>query len=130
MAETKTELTLETADRDLPNKGELGGGILMTPPINEDYWFWRVRLGDGQAIVGFPKFGTIGIAFTQEEDWNTNLPFACSAKQIFGHIEHNKGDDAISDEDCLVAIEMVREAARRFKGLSDDDWAAKQERVA
>lgn len=123
-------MELEVADRGLPNQGKLGRGIMVTPPIDEDYWYWRVKLGEKeQAIVGFPKFNTIGIGFAQEGDWNSNLPYACTPEKILAHIQHNKGGE-ISDEDCLAAIAMVREAARQFKGLSDDEWAAKQAHVA
>lgn len=125
-----SNLTLEVADHGLPNQGKIGGGVMITPPIDEAYWYWRVMLEGDQAILGFPKFNTIGIGFAQEEDWNTNLPFSCSAQKIFDHIQHNKGHDGITDVDCLAAIEMVRQAARQFKGLSDVDWATEQARVA
>jgi hypothetical protein len=88
------------------------GPAMITPPISEGYWTYRVRVGETQAIVGFPKFNTIGIGFAVEEDWNTNLPYTCGTEEIYEHIEHNKGDDSISREDCLRAIEMVRAAAR------------------
>ena len=88
------------------------GNLMFTPPIDDDYWRWRVVVGDGQAIVGFPKFATIGIGFAVEDDWNTNLPYTQSAEAIFEHIKHNKGDDAIPDERCLTAIRMVQEAAQ------------------
>jgi hypothetical protein len=130
VAETQTKLILETRDHDMPNKGIVGGGIMMTPPIAEDYWYFRVKLGRrGQAILGFPKFGTVGIGFAEEVDWNTNLPFLSSAQRIYKHIHHNKGR-GIRHVDCLAAIEMVREAARQFKGLSDEEWASEQARIA
>jgi hypothetical protein len=107
------ELTLERrgqVDRT-PNIG--GGRILMTPPISEDYWSYRVLLTDKQAILGFPKFGTIGVGFAvEDDDWNTNLPFTCSAEEIFDHIKHNKGNDAIPDEHVLAGIRMIQEAIR------------------
>lgn len=131
---TTTTLILEVADRQLPGVDTFHKGraqIMITPPLDEDYWYWRVRLGaNGQAIVGFPKFTTIGIGFAQEEDWNTNLPFSCSAEVIYQHIKHNKKDGAISKQKCLEAIEMIREAARVFQGLSDEQWAAEQSRMA
>src|SRR5689334_4066402 len=87
--------------------------ILLTPCIDENYWTYRVRLGETQAIVGFPKFSTIGIGFAIEDDWNTNLPYTCGAEKIYNPIKHNRavGGDSISDEDCLAAIRMVQEAA-------------------
>lgn len=87
------------------------GTLIFTPPIDDDYWRWRVAVGDGQAIVGFPKFTTIGIGFAREEDRNTNLPHTQTAEAIFDHIAYNKGDDTIPDERCLRAIRMVQDAA-------------------
>ena len=69
-----------------------------------------MKLSDEQAIVGFPKFGMIGIGFAQEEDWNTNLPSSLDAQEIFDHISHNKGDPDIADEDCVQAIRMIQAA--------------------
>lgn len=88
--------------------------VLVTPPIDENYWVMRVPLSDKQAIVCFPKFGTVGIGFQHEEDWNTNLPYQCDACTIFNHISHNKGDDSIPDEDCIKAIEMLQNEIRRI----------------
>ena len=86
--------------------------ILLTPPINEDYWLFRVKLFEDQAIVGFPKFGTIGIGFAQEADWNTNLPAHKPAQEIYEHIKHNKKYAQISDEECLEAIRLIQETAK------------------
>ena len=95
----------------------LNGGIVMiTPPLDEDYWLFRVRVSEKQAIVGFPKFLTIGIGFAVEEDWNTNLPYRCGTEEIFNHISHNKGDDSIPDERCVKAIEMIQEVAAEWMG--------------
>ena len=69
-----------------------------------------MRLSETQAIVGFPKFFTVGVGFAQEEDWNTNLPYTCGTEEIYEHIAHNKGDDSISREDCLTAIQMVQQS--------------------
>lgn len=90
-----------------------GGAVMVTPPIDEDYWTYRVMVSDTQAIVGFPKFGTIGIGFMVEDDWNTNLPYTCDTEEIFNHISHNKGDDTISSDDCRRAIDMIREEVLR-----------------
>ena len=89
----------------------IGGVAMMTPAIDEDYWSYRVIVGEHQAVVGFPKFTTIGIGFAVEEDWNTNLPYTCSTEAIWEHIRDNKGDAAIPDEWCVEAIRMVQEAA-------------------
>jgi len=40
--------------------------VMFTPPVGEDYWLFRVKLFKDQAIIGFPKFGTIGIGFAIE----------------------------------------------------------------
>lgn len=90
--------------------------VLVTPPINESYWLYRVVVAEGQAVVGFPKFGTIGIGFQVEEDWNTNLPYLTPAEEILEHIRHNKGSELIPDEGCLEAIKMIQAAAAAGKG--------------
>ena len=100
----------------------------MTPPIDEDYWLYRVTLTRRQAVVGFPKFGTIGIGFAAEEDWNTNLPYTIEADQIWQHIAHNKGDDSISDDDCLAAIRMIQDAAGRDEVGVSNSVGARQSR--
>lgn len=93
-----------------------GGAVIMTPPVGEDYWLFRVQLSDRQAVIGFPKFGTIGIGFAEEEgSWNTNLPYRSGPAAIAAHIAENKGDDSIADSDVLRAIEMVCEAARLYR---------------
>jgi hypothetical protein len=105
-----TELKLER--RDQADTTAHIGPAMLTPAIDEDYWTYRVRLSNKQAVVGFPKFMTIGIGFAVEEDWNTNLPYTCGTDKIAEHIAHNKGDDSISDEDVRAAIALVQAAAR------------------
>ena len=94
--------------------GNIGNGIMITPPINEDYWSLRVKVSDDQAIVAFPKFNTFGIGFAVEDDWNTNLPYTSTAKDIFTHIAHNKGNNNISDSDCIKAIKMIQEELKQL----------------
>jgi len=90
--------------------------VIVTPPVGEDYWMFRVKLSKTQSIIGFPKFGTIGIGFAKETDWNTNLPYSCETNEIFEHIKHNKGSKTITDSDCIEAIKLVQKAAVAFKG--------------
>lgn len=89
--------------------------VMITPTVGEDYWMFRVRLSQKQSIIGFPKFTTIGIGFAVETDWNTNLPFNCDAETIYNHIKHNKGQKHIKRNDCIRAIEMIRESAKKYK---------------
>lgn len=86
-----------------------GNAILVTPPLDEGYWIYRVRLNQSQAIVVFPKFGLLGCGFAIEKDWNTNLPLACEAQEIYTHIKHNKRYADISDAECLAAIKALQE---------------------
>lgn len=105
--------TLKLERKDQRDPSDELDGVAITPPIDEDYWLFRVKLGTaGQAIVGFPKFATIGIGFAQEKDWNANLPFTCETEEIYEHIAHNKGDESISRDDCIGAIRLIQEAAR------------------
>lgn len=112
-------LVLERRDQeDRTPAVTMGGGratVMITPMLGEDYWQYRVRLGDparGQSVVGFPKFGTIGVGFAIEDaDWNTNLPYTCSAEQIQQHIMHNAGDPAIRAAMVVAAITLIQQAA-------------------
>lgn len=105
----RDDLILER--RDQQDKTVHIAGMSITPLIDKGYWAYRVRLSERQAVVGFPKFGTVGIGFSAEEDWNTNLPFTTETDEIVAHILHNKGDDAISDADVHLAVAMVQDAA-------------------
>jgi hypothetical protein len=98
----------------VPSNGQISERLMITPPIDEDFWMMRVRLSEKQAVVCFPKFGTIGIGFQKEEDWNTKLPHTCDAREIFEHISCNKGDKSISDESCISAIQMLQVAIREL----------------
>ena len=116
-----SELTLEVntafqqADDTLVSEGGGRiGRIMITPPLDEDYWLFRVKLSSSQSIVGFPKFATIGIGFARETDWNTNLPYTCDAEQIYAHIKHNKADEHLTDEECIKAIQLIQEEVRRI----------------
>jgi len=104
------ELVLEVKDQEA--KGVLAGGLAMiTPPIDGDYWAYRVRLSRDQAVLGFSKFGVIGIGFEAEErDWNRNLPSSVPAEDILLWIAPNKGDEQIPDERVLAAIRLIQEA--------------------
>jgi len=116
------DLVLERNSDTVDDKPVVAGNasVMITPAINEDYWSYRVQLGGGQAIVGFPKFSTVGIGFAQEEDWNSNLPFRCSTATIWRHIAHNKGAATATDEECQKAIDMVAEAVVAERGGARD----------
>jgi hypothetical protein len=108
------ELILETRTEENGTPVIKSGGveIAFTPSIGENYWCYRVRLSDKQAVVGFPKFSTIGIGFAVEKaDWNTNLPYHVPVEKLFQHIKHNKGSRRIKDADVRTAIEMIQTAA-------------------
>jgi len=82
--------------------------IMITPPINEKYWLFRVKLFKDQSLIAFPKFLTLGIGFAQEEDWNTNLPYTCDTEKIFNHIKRNKKYKEIPDTNCIEAIKLLQ----------------------
>ena len=105
-----TVMTLVVERKDQSDRTVEIGQMMLTPSIDEGYWAYRVVLSPSQALNAFPKFGTVGIGFAVEEDWNTNLPYTCGVDEIWEHIRHNKGDDSISDTDCIQAIVMLRNA--------------------
>lgn len=114
------DLVLEVASDTPEDDGIVSPNILLTPTIDEDYWLYRVRLTEDQAVVGFPKFFTIGIGFAVEEDWNTNLPYKTEATEIAKHIHHNRGSSiSESPEDfntIVAAIQLIQKQAELDKG--------------
>jgi hypothetical protein len=95
-------------------------GVMMTPELGEGYWSYRVKLSDRQAMLGFPKFGQVGIGFAAEDaDWNTNLPSRCPAERIYQHIKANKGDSAITRADCIAAIRLIQEAVEQDRAAAE-----------
>lgn len=117
MKSLKLQINKATVRDNPPLRSPRGGTICITPPIGEDFWMARVPLGQGQAVVCFPKFLTIGIGFQKETDWNTNLPYTSSAGEIYDHIKHNKGPRCKATRaDCLFAIEMLQEFAAQRVG--------------
>lgn len=92
-----------------------GSPLMVTPPINEDFWIFRVKVSEHQAIVGFPKFMTIGIGFAvEDDDWNTNLPYTSDAEELYEHIKGNKGSEP-TKEDCIAAIKMIQDAVNKIR---------------
>ncbi len=110
LVEENPSLVRPTPALQAPN----GAQILVTPPINEEFWWARVAVGGGQALVCFPKFHTIGIGFQREKDWNTNLPYTSSAEEIYDHIKHNRGRCQASRAECIAAIELLQEWAQEW----------------
>lgn len=88
--------------------------VMMTPMIDEDYWVFRVKLHEDQAVIAFPKFSTMGIGFAQEEDWNTNLPYRCQTKNICAHIWENRKYEEITRPMVMKAIQMLQKASKYY----------------
>jgi hypothetical protein len=107
-------MNLILESRAQTNNTVYASGAMLTPFVNEDYWLFRVKVSETQAIVGFPKFSTIGIGFAREDqDWNTNLPYACGTDMIVHHIRRNN-DEKISRTIIHDAVVMVQDAAREL----------------
>lgn len=105
-----SKLVLEINSKGSAEHQPLAGiGILITPKLGGDNWLFRVRLSEKQSIIGFSKFGCIGVGFAEEEDWNTNLPTSAGAIEIYDHIKRNKGDRRISRGKCIEAIQLIKD---------------------
>lgn len=111
------ELEINEDCVDKTGKFAVGNTIAtITPMVNSEYFLFRVKLFNDQAILGFPKFSTIGIGFAVEDnDWNTNLPYTCNSEEIFNHIKCNKKYKEITKEDCINAIELIQNACKIYK---------------
>lgn len=84
-----------------------GSHVMITPPIGSDYWLFRVQIFEDQYVTAFPKFDTIGIGFSIEDDWNCNLPYTCDAEKIRLHIWHNRRYIGVRPKRTRKAIEML-----------------------
>jgi len=89
--------------------------VMITPPIDEYYWTFKIPLHKEQALVAFHKFGTLGIGFAIEDDWNTNLPYTCDTNKIADHIWHNRKYPQITKKILIEAIEILKKAATYYK---------------
>lgn len=126
------KLKLEVNKKFAPTTKDLGiiadGLVMMTPAVGEkDFWMFRVKVSKAQAVIGFPKFGTIGVGFAVEDaDWNTNLPYSVPTEDLLKHIRKNKGDDSIPDDTCKEAIKMIQKAATEYKKASNTEETFKR----
>jgi len=111
----KLELQINSRAINDSSRSLAGTGVMITPSIDENFWLFRVLVSDKQAIVGFPKFGVIGVGFQHEEDWNTNLPTGTFAIEIYDHIKHNKGDAKIPRSRCIEAIMLIQKKVLDMK---------------
>lgn len=102
----------DVADQTMINVGG-GMSVGVGRAGSDDYWAYRVQLTDQQALIGFPKFGTIGVGFLVEEDWNSNLPYASRVSMVADHIGHNRFVDGVDIPRPHVerAIALIRDAA-------------------
>lgn len=94
-------------------------------PVGEDFWLYRVKLTDKQAIIGNPNIFTVSIGFACEDGrLDVHAPYTMTAEQIYDHIQVNKGDDAITRADCLTAIRLIQRGARDTRHLWGHLWNA------
>lgn len=107
--------------------------VMLPPNLGGDYWAYRVGVTPTQAVVGFPKFDTIGIGFAVEDDGNTNLPYTCQTIEIVSHIWHNHSaadpgyfaDPEQYDRAREISIAQVYRAVQviqRAVGEDHPDW--------
>ena len=115
LATEKHRLVLDVNEkyvRESPSV-RLGNAVVMVnPPVGVDYWVFKVRLYEDQAMIAFPKFGQMGISFLREERRNINLPAMSSAEDIWEHIKPNKKYMQITKKMGIKAIQMLQGACK------------------
>lgn len=116
-------MELELERRDQANKTGVVGisetaSAMISPMVDEDYWEYRVRVSDEQAVVGFPKYTTIGVGFAVEDgSWNTNLPYTLDAEYIANHIDVNR-PKGLRRATVVEAIKLIQAAAHADRGTT------------
>lgn len=94
--------------------------IMVSPPTGEDYWMFRVKLYKDQAVLGFPKYGLIGVGMAQEEEGNVNKPLEkdsspeANANMIYSHIKCNKKYKSITMQMIKDAIILIGNGAAKY----------------
>jgi hypothetical protein len=95
-------------------------GFSICPVTSPDYWMFRVKLHREQAVLGFPKFGMIGVGMAVEKDGNTNLPLSPlrtpqeNAEKIANHIFCNKRYKVITKDMIVEAVRMIEDGAKQY----------------
>jgi hypothetical protein len=112
---------------------------MMTPSLDEDFWLMRVPLTDHQALVVFPKLGSMGCGYQLEEGgWNVNLPLDGNRDferhvKLVQHIDVNRirpcETDWIPQLIVLAAVGMLDELVGRNRDFPDEALPQLQRRV-
>ena len=106
-------------------------GIMVNPLTSENYWIFRVKLCKDQAVLGFPKFGMVGVGMAIEEDGNTNLPLCPlytpfkNATRIAEHIKCNKKYKSITFKMIVDAILLIENGTKRYCKKEERCYAIK-----
>jgi hypothetical protein len=101
-------------------KGQNQVGIMISPSVDENYWMFRVKLCNDQAVLGFPKLGMIGVGMALEENSNTNLPLhtedtpLANANRIYSHIKCNKKYKSITRQMIVDAIILIVQGSEQY----------------
>lgn len=77
----------------------------------DDYWAYRVDLSDKQALIGFPKHGTIGVDFLHNH--GQDLPYSVNPERLADFFSRGRllgGDETMPRANVIHAIKMIREA--------------------
>jgi hypothetical protein len=100
------ELIVERKGVPLPD------GVKAFPTKDDHWWKYRVALSTKQSMTACSKFYTLGIGFSSEVSFGTDLPWTADAEEIYAHIEKNKGDEKISRDRCVEAIRLLQAAIK------------------
>lgn len=95
-------------------------GLMICPVVSKEYWLFRVKLCKDQAVLGFPKYGMVGVGMALEGNSNTNLPLCPigtaeeNGKRIARHIKVNKKYESITVQMIEDAIVLMVQGAERY----------------
>lgn len=107
-------MTLILETKDQPDETVEIGNAVIAPLVDPDYWTFRVVVSQDpfQAVVGFPKFSTIGIGFAvEDDDWNTNFPYTVETDKIVDHIWRNRLPLDLARDTVHEAVLLIQTAA-------------------
>lgn len=111
-------LTLEINKNSIDKTNYYSSGdncIMVCPPTDENYWVFRVNLYKDQSVLGFLKYGLIGVGMAWEENSNTNLPTNSGVNRISNHIKCNKKYKNITLSMIKKAVQLIIDGAKQYK---------------
>jgi hypothetical protein len=93
--------------------------LMITAPLQDDCWLFRVRLAEDIVLAAVPVFGGVNINLQSKESVECYMPYEAEGADILDTFRA-RTKNAQLDGKCLKAIDMLQEEIKKWRGISDD----------